>query len=75
MNGDYRRDASNRKWPSWGTSKLNHDNRNMDSESYLELNEGRMYDVEATRDSTHAEQHAPGEVFVTQEYRVDSRVI
>ena len=75
MNGDYRRDASNRKWPSRATSKLNHDNRKMDSETYLELNEGRMYDVEATRDSPHAEQHVPGEVFVTQEYRVDSRVV
>ena len=75
VNGDYRRDPTNRKWTSRGTSKLNHENRKMDRESYLELNEGRMYDVQATRDSSHAEQHVPGEVFVTQEYRIDSRVV
>lgn len=72
LNGNYSRETTNRRRTGRGLSKPHQDYANMDSETYLELQEGRTYDVQVTRDSLREETRAPGEVYVTHEYRVDS---
>ena len=58
-----------------GRVQLNHANRDVDSESYHELHEGNMYDVRVGRNSARREECLPGEVYVTQEYRVEEPYI
>ena len=72
---DHRHDDSYRGRASRAAFKLNHANRDMDSESYHELHEGNTYDVQVGRSSARREECVPGEVYVTQEYRVDSLVV
>lgn len=74
VNGNYLRDTRRRKWLGRGGSILDHSDRTVGSESYIELHEGQKYDVEASREDTYLEQHIPGEVNVTQEIRVESHV-
>lgn len=75
VNGDYRRDTSYRRRAARGVSMINHSNKTTESESYLELHEGDMYDVQASRDSGHGEPNVPGEVHVTHDIRVDSQMV
>ena len=74
LNGNYRRGNARFTWANRGVSMLNHSERTMNNESYLELHEGHKYDVEASGESTHERPRMPGEVMLTQEIRVDSRV-
>ena len=75
MNGDYRRNNTYRKGASRGISVINHSNKTMDSDSYLELREADTYDVKASRESNHEELCVPGEVHVTRDIRVESQMV
>ena len=75
MNGEYRRDTTHRKRANHGVSFLNHSDKTTNSESYLELDGGHMYDVQASRNSTYGVQRLPGEVRVTEEISVDSHMV
>ncbi|KAL8775340.1 MAG: hypothetical protein Q9209_000347 [Squamulea sp. 1 TL-2023] len=75
VNGDSHQEGTHRRWTSRGVSMLNLSKKHKNNEAYHELDAGHMYDVKATRGSGHHGQYVPGEVNVTQEVSVESRVV
>lgn len=75
LNGDYRRNNTQRKWPGQGASLQTQSDKVLSSGSYLELHEGYNYDVDASREVSRGGQGVPGAVNVSKEIRVDSHIV